>query len=347
MSLLKMINKIRRGKTAMIDLHEYVTAPSKTGNGILVGAKEILSHLTITEMMTVKKLFFKTGGREQIHLVVSLTPDDRNRSDNVYLDLASKVAGIFEGFQSYYAVHKDTAIRHLHIVLNSVSYIDGHKFSQSKSDLHRLKQKCNDLLGQFGFDPISIRPENLLDSTDYSQRADFEFLEVSETVTNRHEISLSDEIGPFCGQLDLPSEPFFEWQIPRTISGGFNMNTLNTPQYPAQQEVPSYPAEVLPGQGTQLPNHPAAPSISLNTGTHYIVHMNESAPASDIAAVVENCGQLTEQQALLAANVGWAIHQKAQAEGQLLNLVINPAPIVEIDLTGGLLPYDPDGIKND
>ena len=75
--------------------------------------------------------------------------------------------------------------------------------------------------------------------------------------------------------------------------------------------------------------------------------MNESAPASDIAAVVENCGQLTEQQALLAANVGWAIHQKAQAEGQLLNLVINPAPIVEIDLTGGLLPYDPDGIKND
>ena len=122
----------------------------------------------ITEMMTVKKLFFKTGGREQIHLVVSLTPDDRNRSDNVYLELASKVAGIFEGFQSYFAVHKDTAIRHMHIVLNSVS-IDGHKFSQSKSDLHRLKQKCNDLLGQFGFDPISIRPENLLDSTDYSQ----------------------------------------------------------------------------------------------------------------------------------------------------------------------------------
>ena len=113
MSLVIMINNIRRGKTAMMDLHEYVTAPSKTDNGTLIGAKSILTHLPITEMMTVKKLYFKTGGREQIHLVVSLTPDDRNRSDNVYMVLASKVASIFEGFQSYYAVHKDTEVRHL------------------------------------------------------------------------------------------------------------------------------------------------------------------------------------------------------------------------------------------
>ena len=320
MSLLKMINKIRRGKTAMMDLHEYVTAPSKTDNRILNGAKDILSHLPITEMMTVKKLFFKTGGREQIHLVVSLTPDDRNRSDNVYLELASKVAGIFEGFQSYFAVHRDTAIRHMHIVLNSVS-IDGHKFSQSKSDLHRLKQKCNDLLGQFGFDPISIRPENLLDSTDYSQRADFEFLEVSEPVMNRNEISLSDEIGPFSGPLDLSSEHYYDWQNQNHFTGGITMrNELSTPQFSVQPETQSYPTEVLPGLGTPLPNHPATPSISLNTGTHYIVRMNESAPASDIAEVVESCGQLTEQQALLAANIAWAIHQKAQAEGQLRTL---------------------------
>lgn len=348
MSVLKMINKLRRGSRRSEDLYEYITAPSKTDSGRLTGTKDILTHMPLTEMKTVKKLYHKTGGRQQIHLVVSLTPDDRNRSDNVYLDLASKVAGIFEGFQSYYAVHKDTAIRHLHIVLNSVSYIDGHKFSQSKSDLHRLKQKCNDLLEQFGFNPISIRPENLLDSTDYSQRTDFEFLEVTEPVTNRYEISLSDEIGPFCGQLDLPSEHYYDWQNQNYFTGEIAMrNELSTPQFPVQPETQSYPTEVLPGQSTQLPNHPAAPSISLNTGTHYIVHMNESAPASDIAAVVENCGQLTEQQALLAANVGWAIHQKAQAEGQLLNLVINPAPIVEIDLTGGLLPYDPDGIKDD
>lgn len=347
MSLLKMINKIRRGKTAMIDLHEYVTAPAKTENGILIGAKDILSHLPITEMMTVKKLFFKTGGREQIHMVFSLTPDDPNRSDNLYLQFASKVAGLFEGFQSYYAVHKDTAVRHLHIVLNSVSYLDGHKFSQSRSDLHRLKQQCNDLLGQFGFDLISIRPDDMLDSTDFSERMDFVFLEVSETITNRNEISVSSAINPYYGQLELPSQPCFAWQIPNTISGGFHMSTWNTPQYPVQPETPSYPAEILSYQGSPLPNYPSVPSISLNTGTRYIVHMNESAPASDIAAVVENCGQVTEQQALLAANVGWALHQKAQAEGQILNLVINPAPIVEIDLTGGLLPYNSEDIKTD
>lgn len=49
----------------------------------------------------------------------------------------------------------------------------------------------------------------------------------------------------------------------------------------------------------------------------------------------------------MAANIGWAIHQKAQAEGQILNIAVNPAPIVEIDLTGGLLPYNPDDIKTD
>ena len=347
MSLVIMINNIRRGKTAMMDLHEYVTAPSKTDNGTLIGAKSILTHLPITEMMTVKKLYFKTGGREQIHLVVSLTPDDRNRSDNVYMVLASKVASIFEGFQSYYAVHKDTEVRHLHIVLNSVSYIDGHKFSQSKSDLHRLKQQCNDLFEQFGFDPISIKPDDMLDSTDYSERTGFDFMEVYESVTNRNEISLSDAIEPYYGQIELSSEPVMRWPITNTISGGRNMNTWNTQQYPAQPETTFYPAEIASGQVSTFPDYPTVPSISLNTGTRYVVHMNESAPVSDIAAVVEHCGQVTEQQTLMAANVGWALHQKAQAEGQILNLVINPAPIVEIDLTGGLLPYNSEEIKPD
>lgn len=282
MSVLKMINKLRRGSRGLEDLYEYITAPSKTDSGRLTGTKDILTHMPLTEMVTVKKLFFKTGGRQQIHLVVSLTPDDQNRSDNVYMELAPKIAGIFEGFQSYFAVHKDTEIRHLHIVLNSVSYVDGRKFTQSKTDLHRLKQKCNDLLENYGFDPIRVKPEELLDSTDYSERNDFEFLEISEPVTNRNEISLSPEIEPYYGQLSLPSEPYFERQNPNTITGGFFMSTFNTPQEPVQPETPSYPTEVLLGQGTLLSNQPTAPTISLNTGTRYVVHLNESAPASDI-----------------------------------------------------------------
>ena len=343
MSILKMVNRLRSGWDGMTDLYDYINAPSKTDSGLLKGTHNILSNLPLTEMMSVKKLWFKTGGREQIHLVVSLTPDTEQHSDSAYLRLASEIAAQFEGFQSYFAVHKDTVTRHLHFVLNTVSVIDGHKFTQSKSDLHRLKQRCSDLLEQYGFDRISMKAEDMLDAEDYSECVGFDFLEIDEPIAIRDPIIPAAELEPYYGQISF--SPAHSFTQHNTLSGGFNMNNAwNNPQYPVQPAPQAYPAQICENPAG-FPVQPAIPSISVNTGTHYIVHMEPTASPADIAAVSQQCGQVTEQQALLAANVGYALYQKGQAAGQMLHVAVNPAPIIEIDLTGGMLPYRSEDFK--
>ena len=92
------------------------------------------------EMQLTKERFRKTDGRQYYHFVQSFGAQDGLTPQEIHamgLELARRE---FPGFEVLVATHVDTAHPHNHLVVNSVSFQDGHKLHQSAADLqaHRL-----------------------------------------------------------------------------------------------------------------------------------------------------------------------------------------------------------------
>lgn len=93
-----------------------------------------------TEMRLTKERYRKTDGRQYYHFVQSFGEQDSLTPQELHamgLELARQE---FPGFEVLVATHVDTAHPHNHLVVNSVSFLDGRKLHQSAADLqaHRL-----------------------------------------------------------------------------------------------------------------------------------------------------------------------------------------------------------------
>lgn len=82
---------------------------------------------------------------------------------------------------SVIAVHTDSKCIHAHVLLDAVNAVTGRKFSQSPSDLNRVKQKTNNILKKHGFEIITASANEFVDRTDYSDVKGFDFLELDES----------------------------------------------------------------------------------------------------------------------------------------------------------------------
>lgn len=97
-----------------------------------------------------KKLWNKDTGRMYAHYSVAFHRDDNITKEQV-LEIGKEVFGrIFDGHQFLLAVHTDRDHLHVHMVANSVSYVDGHKIHTSNSDLERYKKMSNEIFRQHG-----------------------------------------------------------------------------------------------------------------------------------------------------------------------------------------------------
>ena len=98
-------------------------------------------------MNTVKKYYNKSGGREYIHFVVSFK--GKQNADDVY-EIAERIAMQYHEYQVLFAVHLNTDNTHIHFIVNTVCVSDGHKYSQSKSDMQNLKERIELIINQSG-----------------------------------------------------------------------------------------------------------------------------------------------------------------------------------------------------
>ena len=153
-------NKLKRGI-------QYITNHKKTSYD-LIGGIGVNYDNTYEKMQIVKQFYEKDGGREYIHFVISFK--GKKDADNVYF-VAEKVAELYDGFQVLFAVHVNTANTHIHFVINSVNVKDGHKFSQSRSDLQRLKDKINQIADKYGLntEEIIVDEDDCFDFEDDSE----------------------------------------------------------------------------------------------------------------------------------------------------------------------------------
>lgn len=362
MSVIRFINGSNNDRQYLIDKLAYLSSPAKTKGDHQMGANGCSPETPLDGMLAVKKLYHKTGGRQGIHLVVSPSSDSRYIDDKTYLRLADQIAFLFPDFQSYYVLHKDTARRHVHIVLNTVSYKDGRKFGQSKAELNRFRQRCNEILEKLGFDISTDSSNEFWDLTDYSNETDFDFLEIDESVIPDHRVSGNLEIDPSTDPLFAESSEWSSEQPPypnpldpeynnyifgdftmKNIISDMNKNPFAFDMVPTQnQSMPAFQKNTqLPvatsseAQSSCTPDilSPAFPTMVVNNGPRIIVHAET---VEEVIPLINEVSQRAHDQSVDAANLAWAMHKKSQEAGFPANTVVSNSPFIEIDLTGQL-----------
>lgn len=104
------------------------------------------------QMAKTKELYNKTDGRQYKHYVLSFADNEINVDDakNYAKELAQKCFG--DHFEVAVGLHVNSAGKkiHAHIVVNSVSFIDGRKLHFSKNDLENFKLINDQIAKKYG-----------------------------------------------------------------------------------------------------------------------------------------------------------------------------------------------------
>ncbi len=103
------------------------------------------------DFQTTKEFYNKEKGRQYLHYVQSfkegeVTPEEA-------LELTEKFCNkVIKDNEVFLAVHTDQKHTHCHVIVNSVSYVDGHKFQCSRNDLEKWKEISNEINKDHGLE---------------------------------------------------------------------------------------------------------------------------------------------------------------------------------------------------
>ena len=130
------------GRGALAGVLRYTQQEEKTlwEGHRLVSGWNCTAQSVCSEMQLTKERFRKTDGRQYYHFVQSFSEQDNLTPQEVHaigLELAKRE---FPDFEVLVATHIDTDHLHNHLVVNSVSFQDGHKLHQSAADLQAHRQ---------------------------------------------------------------------------------------------------------------------------------------------------------------------------------------------------------------
>ncbi len=117
--------------------------------------------IALEQMRTVKQIYGKEGGRECKHYVLSFAPNEISKENAIeYAErFAEKCFG--DRFQAFVGLHtqSESGVLHAHIIVNSVSHVDGYKIQLHKQDLEQFKNINDEFAHEYGLQVIDRSPE--------------------------------------------------------------------------------------------------------------------------------------------------------------------------------------------
>ena len=140
------------GMYACID---YILNPEKTESSWVGGNAGTKTEKVYQNFMETKQDFQKLDGRQCYHFVISFRPGETDPVTvyNVAQEFCEKYLG--DSYQYAFAVHTDHEHLHAHIVFNSVSIIDGHKYHYADGDWKKYIQPVTDsITKKYGLQPL-------------------------------------------------------------------------------------------------------------------------------------------------------------------------------------------------
>lgn len=140
MPILKIKNESYMNADAISNLIQYIQRLGYSG-GLAVDLENAAE-----QMQLVKELWYKTEGRQARHFIVSFS-DNEPLEPSDALEYGYSIARYYSGrFQIVFNVHTNTDHIHLHFVMNTVSYLDGQKYSEGRGDYVKFRDYIQSLM---------------------------------------------------------------------------------------------------------------------------------------------------------------------------------------------------------
>ncbi len=154
MGVLKVIVKAEAEKAYLLNCFHYIiqghTIPG------CYGGINVCPERAYQQMLAVKQYYGKTTGNQLVHFVICL--NKRIFDDEEALRVAYQIAGYYgDRYQIIFGVHhsdrensygQSTSYYHIHMVMNSVSFVDGKMYADNRADtgkfLEHIKQVTRD-----------------------------------------------------------------------------------------------------------------------------------------------------------------------------------------------------------
>ena len=155
---MAIVKAIKNSHSDIKHIINYVTKKEKTIGKKLCSAYNCNIDTAAKEMQITKELYNKTKGRTYKHFVQSFPPNEQITPEQAH-ELAKEFVEqtpLFSDFEVIYATHVDKDHIHTHFVVNSVSFVDGHKIQISKKNLEDMKILNNKLCMEHGFSICEI-----------------------------------------------------------------------------------------------------------------------------------------------------------------------------------------------
>lgn len=120
------------------DVSNYICNPVKAA---YVGGAGVTSVETAgNEMEQIAIKFGKNSGKHLRHSTLSFATEE-NVSPEKANEYAQRIIQYYAPeYQIAYAVHTNTDNVHIHLVMNQVSYVDGHRYQGKKKDYYDFKK---------------------------------------------------------------------------------------------------------------------------------------------------------------------------------------------------------------
>ena len=134
-------------RKAVGDVINYASNADKTEQMVYVTGINCSPDNALDEFMNTKRYWNKTGGRLAYHGYQSFLEGEGSITAEKAHELGVKLAKELWGdrFEVVVATHLNTGHYHNHLIVNSVSFMDGLKYRRTKAD-YRQMQRVNDRL---------------------------------------------------------------------------------------------------------------------------------------------------------------------------------------------------------
>ncbi len=143
-------------ESGLPEMVDYALNPKKTEERLFTSALGCQSPETaLAEMQATKQRFGKTGGILGYHIIQSFKPGEVEPAlaHEIGVELARRCFG--EKYETVVGTHLDRGHLHSHIVINSVSCVDGGKYHSNRGSYHRdIRGISDQLCREYGLSVI-------------------------------------------------------------------------------------------------------------------------------------------------------------------------------------------------
>lgn len=147
--------KIKTIKSNLQAVINYGKNGDKTDNGILVSSVNCSVDTAYEEIALTKKFFHKEDKTLGYHIIQSFKGNEVSPSmaNQIGKELAEELWG--DKYQVVVCTHINKENAHNHLILNSVSFIDGKKYHNGKEDIAFMKESSDNLCFKYGLSIVT------------------------------------------------------------------------------------------------------------------------------------------------------------------------------------------------